>query len=126
MNKTVLGGLAAVLALAAIFYFNQPHDAPPVITPAPAPVVTKADTVVIKPTVKPIPKPEIKIEPKPVAPAPKVTFYRVEQEGKQGPAVECSEVKPFADGKSPAELAILAKQYGVSESTLKRYYVCIN
>jgi outer membrane biosynthesis protein TonB len=126
MNKNVLGGLAAVIALGAIFYFSQPLT--PTVTPAaparPAPVV-------VQPTVKPAPKPEVKVEPKPEAkkpeaPKPKVTFYRVEHGGKAGPAVECADVKSFADGKSPAELAVLAKQYGVTESELKRYYVCTN
>ncbi len=124
MNKNVLGGIAAVSALGAILFLASRPDTAPV--PAPAPVVSKVEPVAVKPAIKPISKPEPKIEPKPAAPAPKVTFYRVEQGGAQGAAVECSDVKPFADGKSPAELAILAKQYGVTESILKRYYVCTN
>lgn len=123
MNKNVLGGLAAILALAAIIYFNfLPSHVAPVVHPAP---------VAMKPVVKVEPKPAAKVEPKPEAkkpeaPKPKVTFYRVEREGKAGPAIECTDAKPFADGKSPAELATLAKQYGVTESALKRYFVCIN
>ncbi len=120
MNKNVLGGIAALFALGAIFYFAQSQ------APAPAPVVVHSAPVAVKPPVKPIPKPEApKVEPKKV-PGPKVTYYRVEQDGKAGPAVECSSVHPFADGKSPAELATLAKQYGVTESDLKRYFICTN
>lgn len=130
MNKNVLGGTAALLALGAIIYFaSQPaHVAPPVVNPAPVavkPVVAPP----LKPVVAPAPKPEIKIEPKakPVAVEPHFKFYRVEQGGKQGAAVECRDVKPLTDdGKSPAELATLAKQYGVTESDLKRYFICTN
>lgn len=123
MNQNVLGGTAALIALGAIFYIaSKPAApvAPPVVNPAP---------VATKPVAVPAPKPEIKIEPKaetkPVV-ALKIKFYRVEQGGKQGPLVECRDVKAFADGKSPAELATLAKQYGVTESDLKRYFICTN
>lgn len=124
MNKNVLGGLAAIIALVAIFYFANyiVPTPPPVVHPAPV-AVKPVVPVPVKPTAKVEPKPEAK---KPEAPKPKTTFYRVEQGGKAGPAVECVDVKPFADGKSPAELATLAKQYGVTESDLKRYYVCTN
>lgn len=124
LTKNVLGGLAAAFALVAIFIFS--HHTPTVTPPVakPAPVAVHVAPKVEPPKVEQ-PKPAPKVEP-PKAPAPKVTFYRVEQGGKQGAAVECSSVKSFADGKSPAELAALAKQYGVSESDLKRYYVCNN
>lgn len=122
MNQNVLGGTAALIALGAIFYIaSKPAApvAPPVVNPAP---------VATKPVAVPAPKPEIKIEPKakPVAIEPHIKFYRVEQGGKQGPVVACRDIKPFADGKSPAELATLAKQYGVTESDLKRYFICTN
>lgn len=127
INKNVLGGFAALLALAAIFLLSQrPPSAAPSrpmvhVVPAPAPAV-------VKPPVKPTPKPETKAEPKPAPKAPesKTTYYRVEHDGKQGAAIECASVQPFANGKSPAELAVLAKQYGVTESDLKRYLVCTN
>lgn len=105
MNKVLIA--AAVAALAAIFYYG--HKSAPVEKPAPTPVITKPAPQ------KPAPKPG----------TPKVIYHRVEQGGKQGPEVACTDVKSFAEGKSPAELAALAKQYGVSVDEVKRWYVCV-
>lgn len=107
MNKVLI--TAAVAALAAIFYFGHK-------SPAPAPKPAPAPTIITKPVPqKPAPKPG----------APKVVYHRVEQGGKQGPEQACTDVKRFAEGKSPAELAALAKQYGVSVAEVQRWYVCV-
>jgi hypothetical protein len=97
MSLNFFGGIAAVAALGAIFYFGTAKPEPTVIHPTPAP---KAD------------------------PADPVVYHRVEQNGKQGPETQCSSVKLFAEGKSPAELAAYAKQYSVTVDEVKRFYVC--
>lgn len=111
MTKPQVLGVVAVAALVAIFYFGsgkKPQQPAPEPKPAPTEVV----------------KPPVKTPGKPVPKDPKATYHRVEQGGKQGPAVECSSVTPFAEGKSPAELAAIAKQKGVSVDEVKRWFVC--
>lgn len=123
MNTNVLGGVAAVVALGAILYFGHTirRDVTAVARPqatviAPAP---KAPAV-LAPKVEP--KPEKKPDAVPATVG--FVFHRVERGGHKGPQVECTSVKPFAEGKSPAELANLAKQYEVPIDTLKGYFVC--
>jgi hypothetical protein len=106
MNKVLIA--AAVAALAAIFYFGH--------KPVPAPEKSAPTTVITKPAPqKPKPKPGEK----------PVVYHRVEQDGTQGPETACVDVKNFAEGKSQAELAAIAKQYGVSVDEVKRWYICI-
>lgn len=103
MPKSMLAAVvAAVLALVAIFYFGQPSS---------------------KQTVKP--PAVVKKGPASTDVGPDVVFHRVEQGGGQGPEQTCSAVKPFAEGKSPAELQALAKQYGVTVAELSKFLVCI-
>lgn len=105
MNKVLIA--AAVAALAAIFYFgHKPVPAPEKPSP---PVVTK-----------PVPQ-----KPKPKPGEKPVVYHRVGQDGKQGSEVDCTDVKNFAEGKTPAEVAAIAKQYGVSVDQVKRWYICI-
>lgn len=126
MNLNVIGGALGMAALAAIFVYGRHEpvktETPAVvIKPAPAPApVTKAPAPVVKqapPSKVPLPTP---------APAPdkNVIYHRVEHGGAQGAEVPCKAVKLFAEGKSPAELAAFAKQYGVTVESLARYYVC--
>lgn len=127
MNLNVIGGALGIAVLAAIFVYGQhePAKTEPVpavvIKPAPAPApapVTKAPAPVVKqtlPSKAPLPAP---------APDKNVIYHRVEHGGAQGAEVPCKAVKLFAEGKSPAELAAFAKQYGVTVESLARYYVC--
>lgn len=134
MNKNLVGGIAAVVALAAMFTLSNCHRESPAPEPeTPAPTVQTPDTPVPTPVTPPTKKPDtskpVKPAPtprKPLAkPNPNGTIYnRVEQGGKRGPAVGCTSVKPFAEGKSQAELAALAKQYKVTVENLNRYFVC--
>lgn len=128
MNMNLVGGAAAVVALLAVFSLSNcggndsaPAPIPEVEAPAePAP----APPDVQKPKPKPAPTTKTPVK-KPAKPNPNSTIYhRVEQGGKRGDAVGCSSVKPFAEGKSQAELAALAKQYKVTVENLNRYFVC--
>ncbi len=147
MNFNVLGGTLGVAALVAIFAYGS-HEAP-VVKQSPAPVVEQVPIPVPKPVVAPaiVPAvvPVVPVVPAPVvkaptpapaptppakpAPAPvsiSTVFHRVEQGGAQGPEIACASIKQFAEGKSTAELAAIAKQYGVSVADVQRYFVCIN
>lgn len=124
MNLNVIGGALGLAALAAIFVYGrhepvktQPVPAVVVIKPAPAPAPVTAPVVKqTLPSKVPLPTP---------APSRDVIVYhRVEHGGAQGAVVPCKSVKLFAEGKSPAELAAFAKQYGVTVESLARYYVC--
>ncbi len=115
MNLNVIGGALGMAALVALLLHGR-HATP--TSPAPVPVVT-APALVPAPPVKYLPAPVPVVES-----IPNVLYHRVEQGGAQGPEVACTSIKLFATGKSPAELAATAKQYGVSVETLKRYYVC--
>ena len=117
MNTNVLGGVAAFVGLAAILYFghtirtdiNAARPQAPIAAPKAAPAP------------KTEPKKAVKAESKSI-----MIYHRVERGGAQGPEVACTSVTPFAEGKSPAELAALAKQYEVPVSKLKGYFVCTN
>lgn len=131
MNSNVLGGTLGVAALAAIFAYGS-HEAP-VIEQPPAPVLVKqapAPLPVPKPVQPPapaakaVPAPAKQPAPAPATPTKAVIYHRVEQDGSQGPVIACASVKQFAEGKSPADLAALAKQYGVSVADVQRYYIC--
>lgn len=141
MNTNFLGGVAALAALGAILYFGNdigrslaPAPQTHVVTPAKE-VVPGANTGIVPPNFKPLPPAESKM-PEPPKPEPKkpeppkavtgpaMIYNRVERDGAKGSEVKCSTVTPFADGKSPAELAAIAKQYEVSVEKLKGYFVC--
>ena len=136
MNKNVLGGAAAVLALTAILYLGT-HRKPAVVTPA-APITTPAplppgitpDSVKpapTKPTKKTVPLPTPRPVAKPPAlpsPLPTSDFFRVGHGGVPGEKVQCSKVTPFAEGKTEAELAATAKQYGITVAQLKQNFIC--
>lgn len=117
MNRNVLGGTLSVAALAAIFTYGQTPTQAPVPVPAPQAQVPVAPPA---PPAPPAPAPVVK----PVQSTTTV-YHRVEQGGAQGPVVSCVTVKPFADGKSPADIAAAAKQYGVTPDDVRRYYVCL-
>ena|ERR1019366_395619 len=121
MNLNVIGGALGMAALVALLLHGR-HATP--VLPAPASVVTAPAPIAPLP-IQP-PAPAVKPTPAATKPAiPNVIYHRVEQGGAQGPEIACNtSVKLFADGKSPAELAATAKQYGVSVDILKRYYVC--
>lgn len=117
MNLNVIGGALGVAALIAIFAYGQrePDSVPAPIVQAPDPVIVKAlPAVPVK--VPPIPRPA------PIKNA--IVYHRVEQGGAQGAEVSCASVKLFVEGKSPAEVATIAKQYEVTVDQVKRYYVC--
>lgn len=121
MNMNTVGGIAAVAALAAIFYFGTQH-VPTSETPKPAPTSDATHHAPASETPKPAPT-VVK------SPNPKdrnVVYHRVEQGGSKGPKTACASVKPFADGKSQAELQALAKQYGVKVAVVKTWYICTN
>lgn len=136
---TKILGIIAILVLAAIFYFGHPIVATPVDVPTTvepqvktAPKV-EAPPAKVEPQVKTEPKIEAPVEPvkkiikkktkKTVGPNP-TTYYRVSQGGGRGVSVACTSVRPFAEGKTEAELAAYAKQYAVTVEELKRYFVC--
>lgn len=123
MTKNFVAGIAAVAGLGAIFYFGHPSPkvaAPPTPAPVSAPVPAPTPTVVKQPITPAKPGKPTKPNPNPVV------YHRVEQNGKQGPEVACASVKVFAEGKTPAELAVLAKQYEVSVAEVQRWHVCVN
>lgn len=121
MNPNIAGGIAAAAALGVIFYFGAQSAPTPVAPPAPPPAVEKP---VVKPA-EPV-KPVKPASAKPAKPDAAVVYHRVDQGGKRGPETACTSVKPFAEGKSPAEQAVLAKQYGVTVAELQKYHICIN
>ena len=103
-SKVVLGGLG-VAALIAILYFGH----------------SDRHAAVSQPPAKTAPAPANPKEPV----KPKVVYHRVNPDGSQGEAIECTSIKSFAEGKSPSELAAIARQYGVSVETVKTWFVCI-
>lgn len=113
MTKNGLGVAVAVAVLGAIFYFGQPtkQTVPAPETPTPA--------VVRPPVTRPVP-------PRPGHPNPNPVYHRVEQNGGRGPQVACTSVRPFAEGKTPAELTALATQYGVTVAVVRTWFVCVN
>lgn len=118
MTKNSVGVAVAVVALGAIFFFGHPaqKSAPP--SPPPAP--EKSVPAIVKPPItKPVPAKPGKPNPNPVI------YHRVGQDGKQGPEVACTSVTSFAEGKSEAELAVLAKQYGVTVAEVRKWFICV-
>lgn len=115
MTKNAAIGFAAAAALAAILFFGHVRKDEPTPVPVPPPAPTVVKPPIKAPVTKPVPKPGAK----------PVVYHRVEQGGKQGPEQACTSVKPFAEGKSPADIAALAKQYGVSVAEVQRWFVCV-
>lgn len=114
MNLNVIGGAIAVAALAGIFWYGHSIvKAPPAVEP-PAPVA-----------VHPPVTPPVITAPAPSKPNPGVVYHRVQQGGGKGDPVECKSVTPYSDGKTPQELAEIAKQLGVTHADLAKYYVCV-
>lgn len=54
------------------------------------------------------------------------TYHRVESDGGQGPAVQCSSIRLYSEGMSEAELQRVARQYGVTVDVVRTWYVCIH
>lgn len=111
VNRNVIAGIAAVAALAAIFWYGG-HKPKQAVIEKPAP------TVVTPPVTKPpVAKPGTKPNPP--------TYHRVVPGGGKGDAIACKSVVPYAQGKTPQELAVAAKQLGVTQAELARYFVCV-
>jgi hypothetical protein len=103
MNLNIIGGGIAVVALVAIFYYGHPGDKPVTETPAPTTTTT----------------------PPPGTPPPTTTYHRVTQGGGKGDPIECKSVRPYTEGKTQEELAAIAKQLGVTQADLAKYFVCV-
>lgn len=121
MNANVIfGGIAAVVLGGIVLHGCERKEAP-----KPVPVVTK-----VAPIPVPAPKPVSHVAKRPTPKAkpkatPRMSYHRVLPGGKQGPEVSCGFVRSFVAGKTPAQLAELAKQYHVSESQLASYSACL-
>lgn len=126
----VFGGVAAA-ALAATLWYGATHNKHPAPVPVPPPTVTEPAPPV-KPVAKPVhewgPSGAPPVSTKPAAPVKKVpgtVYHRVTQGGNRGDSVECKSVVPYTTGKTPAELAATAKQLGVTQADLAKYFVCV-
>lgn len=108
MTLNSVCGTLCVAALAAIFYYGH-HESEPDKVAVPA----TTTTVAAKPAPKGAPH------------VPGVVFYRVTPGGGRGPAQECSSTKPYTEGKTPDELAAIAKRLGVTQAELATYFVCV-
>lgn len=120
MNINVIGGSLGVVALVAILSFHGCHQtgtSPKVTEHLQSPAAASA-----KPT-----KPIITLAAKPTkAPVAAHHLRRVLPGGKLDGTVDCARVKSFAEGKTSAQLAVLAAKYHVSKEQLSKYESCLN
>lgn len=121
-------GAVAVTALAATIWYGATHKrkptvetpAAPITVPAPAPIPPKPTAHEWGPSgAPPVTKPT------PVKKTPGAVYHRVTQGGNRGDSVQCNSVVPYTDGKTPAELKATAKQLGVTQADLAKYFVCV-
>lgn len=134
MNMNVVGAIGAAVILAIVVLFHPTKKPTPASEPAP-PAIEQVDSKqpdTKQPDAKPIKQAPVPKTPKQPGKVPakvdpsKTVYHRVTQGGKRGGEVACGSVKSFAEGKSSAEVAALAKQYNASVDEVKRWYVCIN
>lgn len=115
VNQTC--GILAAVALAATIWFGATHHKP-VSIEKPAPTVIVPPVVERPPLIKPV-------KPAPVKPTPGTVYHRVTQGGGKGDSVECKSVVPYTTGKTSDELKATAKQLGVTQADLAKYFVCV-
>jgi hypothetical protein len=121
MSMNGIGGVAAVIALAAILYAHERHRT----AAAPAPVPTRVEIPVPAPAPKPAPR-KFARPKRPTVEEKKPVYRKVIKGGKIDGPISCKQVPLIAHQYPPDKVIAVAKQYGLSPSETSQLRLCLN